>query len=576
MGHRRTSLRSALIAAAIALACVRPAPAQAPATPPSQADSLVESLPPGCDAVAVITGASRQRRSPAGRGLQAMIDESAAFAETTAAWRQLAQAMGWPTDRAFDELLGRRVAVVLRGLDSARPDWAVLTVVSIEAERRMRDTLRAAPRGSIGGMPVLAVEDGKYELVIGRLPGSAVDPSLLGADAAGSMVLLVPSGDGSLMAALAPMLLSRTGLAGPAPRWTPGGRECDLALVLRQPAHTPAAGPWSGSRFLCLTAMQTGSGWDAKLVCSPGLIWDRASGPAGPRPWADGAFNTLQRDALVAIMGIPGASPLRIAGLVPGLEGLLPALPFPVGHPSGQLTGIFVRPTDPTPRTSPPQRAEPRLASGDTPPARASTTSAGLLSVTVAVQVADGHAVAAEGDSAVARFIGILQSGQDDSGAEPPAVYREGIIPEQTVRSLTLDGSFPIHETFGRILEQSFGQEPVLTWGASPPGPAIARSGSRAEPAPGWWVASLLPSSAAGKDPVSRDARALSTDSGVIRPRLSIGVIRPAAIDRSARSAEPGLLGSLGALRWIDSLGWDAWLRADGAVEGTLTIRMAR
>lgn len=567
----------------VALALGPAAGAEGPATsPPCQADSFVRALPAGCDAVVVVTDAARQRRSPGGSGLRAMLTESRAFPETTRAWRDLAASLDWSGDRAFDELLGRRVAVVARNIGSGGPTkWAVLMLVSAEAERRMRERLRAAPRGSIGGLPVLAVEDGQYELVVGR-PQPGVDPQLVNGAASGSLVLLAPSRDTSLFADLVPSLLSRTGLAGPAPAWAPGKRECDLVVVLRQ-----AGGAGDARGFLCVTAMQEGAGWESRLVCTPELIWDAPGGVPAIEPWADGAFASLERDALIAVMGLRGASHLRAAGFIPGLTELVQAMPLTFGQHAGQLAGLFVRPIRETvDLASRPVRPAgtgvgDALASGGRstralPSKSPRGDAAERLSVTVAARAPDSRTVAAEGDLAVARFIGVLESGQCEHFDPPPVVHREGPVSEQAIRTLTLDGSFPIHTSYAQTLERSFGPEPVLAWGATRPSPAMAHTRahevSKPEPSPGWWVATLSPE---GGSAVARDAAVLGgPQTGAERPRLSVGVVRPAAIGRLLGSADPGFFGALGIAQRIESFRWDLWVREDGAVEGTASIRL--
>jgi len=570
---------------AVVVALVAPAMALGqPRVPPSQADEIVRSLPSGCEAAVVVTGASTQRRSAAGRALQAMLAESGAFPETKRAWLDLAAALDWPAERAFDELLGQRVALVVQDLRAPQPKWALLMVVSAEAERRLRDRLGGAPRGAVAGMPVLSVEGGRYELMIGR-PPPGVDPGMVAGAASSSVVLLAPGGENALFADLAPMLVSRSGLAGPAPTWGAGKKECDLVVVVRDSRQDDTA------RFMCLTAMQNGKGWDARVVCTANMIWDHPGEIPAIRPWSDGSFAALEPGALVAVMGLQGTIPDRAAEFVPGLMDLVPALLGSRQPAAGELTAVIIRPNSASGSTG--VRRSPgtvradsgiRFAAGnytlvspvspaDTGPA---SRAAGPLSVTVAAQVADGRGSAAAGDYAVAGFIGTLESGQRRIPADAPVVFHDGLISDQTIRALSLDGEFPIHDAYARTLERAFGSQPLLTWGATRPAPILARgsSGPEREAGPGWWVARLSPESSTS---IARDAAVLSgPQSGNTRPRLTTGVVRPGSIFQLLGETGPGFLGSFMTASRVESFRWDLWLRADGAVEGTAAIELRR
>jgi hypothetical protein len=116
-------------------------------------------FPTRADAVVTVRDAARHRVTPAGRGLLAALDDSGSFAQTRRAWGVLATRLGWSDEQAFDEILGRRVMVVLRTSASGEREWALLTQVSAPTERRLRQRLLAVPRGSVAGLTVLGVED---------------------------------------------------------------------------------------------------------------------------------------------------------------------------------------------------------------------------------------------------------------------------------------------------------------------------------------------------------------------------------------------------------------------------------
>jgi hypothetical protein len=236
----------------------------------------LSGVPAGCEAVVVVNDAARQRTSAAGAALAGMIEESGLLPDTSKAWRELASVLDWSCEKAFDELLGRKCTLVVRSLSGeGAGDWAILTEVSAEADKRLRLRLRAAPRGNVAGLAVLAVEDGKYELVMGR--GSPIDPALMPEGTAPTVtVLLAPGGGTPLFNELAPSLVTRTGLASPPAAWKVGQRErdCDVVVMLREKDATAEHG-W---RSLALTATLENQGWDARVVCSPGFLGQRRCG----------------------------------------------------------------------------------------------------------------------------------------------------------------------------------------------------------------------------------------------------------------------------------------------------------
>src|SRR5690606_35433411 len=142
---------------------------QTSAVTPCRVDQVLAGVPADYEALIIINDAKRQRLSSAGRSLAALVDELEIAPNTLQAWRNLAAVLDWTGDQAFDELLGRKAALVIRRLDGpGDPEWALVTEVSIDTERRLIQRLKAAPRGRLHGLAVLAVEDGRYELVIGR------------------------------------------------------------------------------------------------------------------------------------------------------------------------------------------------------------------------------------------------------------------------------------------------------------------------------------------------------------------------------------------------------------------------
>src|ERR1051326_2580182 len=137
--------------------------------------------------------------------------------------------------------------------------------------------------------------------MVGR--GPAADPGLVpaGSDPTAT-VLLGPGGENPLFTELAPSLQARSGLAAPSAAWKAGDRtrDCDVVLMVRR------RGESGGDRTLVLSAMMERDGWDLHVLSSPGLIWDRPIGEV--RAGSDAGFRSLERDALVAVMGVTGGA----------------------------------------------------------------------------------------------------------------------------------------------------------------------------------------------------------------------------------------------------------------------------
>jgi hypothetical protein len=574
------SVRGGMLALVAAIGGAAVCAAQTADCVPCQAEKYLKGLPSDYEAVFVVSDAARQRQSPAGRTLGRMLEESSLMPDTVRAWRGLAAVLDWTGEQAFDELLGRKVTIVMRGLGGDRPvDWAVLTEVTSEAERRLRQRLRAAPRGSLLGLTVLAVEDGKYELAVGRpLPAGPGDDA-----EATTTVLLAPGGGSGLFTQLAPSLISRSGLAAPASAWRVGRpeRDCDVVLMLRQraPEATGAAESW---RFLAVTGTLERDGWDAHLACSPGLIWERPIGLATIAPWSDAAAKALERDAVVAIMGVAGGSPMAGARLVPGLADLIPALPLAMS-PDGRRIAIVAR------MNAARERRDQRAAAEDNRPrigadARARPAEppamprwgADDLCVTLAMEGEDaGASITGQADSAVARLFAWLGSGEDRSDG---AAMRLGIDgDDQAFRTVPLDDSVPMEPRIAARIMRFFGEEPWLTWGGRTTltrreGAMAAGYASGPQVRRGWWAISLAPS---GGSSAERDAGVLSSTTGTnARPRLSVGMLRPAALYRWLAGRDVEAAAALAPLRRVDTLRWDAWLRDDGTVEGVASLRL--
>jgi hypothetical protein len=507
------------------------------------AGAALRTIPAYADAVVVVKNAAAHRRHPAGRGLMEVLESGGNLRETRRSWASLAAALGWTSDEAFDALLGERVTVLLRGLDAAQgPDWALLTEVSPESERRLRTRLAAVPRRSVGGLAVLSIEDGSCDIAVARpvrVEGSA------GAD---RVAVLIGPGGGRLFDEIAPTLLS-----GRSADVLETQASFDVACVVRRPAEGES------ERFVMVMAGARESGWRARVLASPGAIWEA---PAGESRWADGPLRRLEADSLLAVMSAESAVLAGTLGLLPGFAGEFPAVTRALRGVEGKRALISLQRTRGGATGRSAGRGPVLLARGEGSRAVEPGVAA-PLSLSIAVESFDLHRGVVEGDRQIALLVAALQRGEA-IGSTP--LRMEVGVGDHEARLLPLGEMLESNPRVREMIESAFGPEPVLRWGITG-GRAL---GAREQ---GWWYASLAPGRAADG---GLSAALGASGEGVMRRRISAGVIRPAELLRSAGDAGAGFLGPLWDYRSVESLRWDAWVRDDGLVEGELDIGMRR
>jgi hypothetical protein len=537
-----------------------PAPQPAATCAPCDTSALLRGLPGDTEAVVVIAGAARQRASAPGRSLEALLHDVSALPETGAAWARLAGALDWTTAQAFDELLGRRVTLVMRGLGGpADPDWALLSDVTASTERRLRERLAASPRGTCSGLPVLCVEDGAFELTIARSPDPKTDGQGL------ATIVLSPGPRAGAPSTLVQELALSDYVRSQRLLGKPQARPCEIVLMLRSSPRTGEP-----ARTLSLTAVSQDDGWQAHLVCAPGMVWGV---PEGRRveEWSDAPFQAMAADALVGMMGVVGAAPAENVPSIHGLENLLPSLPGGILKPEARRAALVLRKTTlegagRLPAASP----DAIMVSGRRPAPVAATTHA-ALALTVALESEDQRSLVVEGDRAVAGALCLLQNERGSAGS----VCMEVGVPDAARRRIRLGDDLTIAGAYRSALESLFGPDAELTWGAGA-GCGLGGRASGGADRTAWWSATLAPAGA----PERRAAAAgpAPRAPAAARRRLSVGVVRPAELDRTLRLLGAGgeFFDPLTRLRRIDTLRWDAWLREDGMVEADLSLRMTR
>lgn len=229
----------------------------------------------GADAELVVqfNDLASQLSTPAGRTLRVMADELGVFERTRGAWEGLSGALKMTPEAAINRLLGGRVLLIADGVGGADMRWACVMEVDEEIARLVPKRLNAAPRASLDGRTVYAVEDGRFRVVC--------DPAR--EDRAATIVIAQDGADAML----------RTG-AELGSRWARHtGRKGGGAIALMM-YHSP-----SGTR-LHGTLHSAEGGWRLAFNASPGLFGQTVSRPpVVSRAW----FDAMSEDALFSFIG---------------------------------------------------------------------------------------------------------------------------------------------------------------------------------------------------------------------------------------------------------------------------------
>ncbi len=145
--------------------------------------------PADADVIVLINGASDMRRGDA----QAVLDAVLPFLQltnTSKRWEEFAAELDWTPDKAFDKLLGQRVALIGDNIWSNDRAFALITEVDRRTANHLRTELPIAPRKLVAGKAVMAIEKGALELISARHQW-------------GSLLLIGPSEDALLLDKLA-------------------------------------------------------------------------------------------------------------------------------------------------------------------------------------------------------------------------------------------------------------------------------------------------------------------------------------------------------------------------------------
>ncbi|MBY0312278.1 MAG: hypothetical protein K2W85_09430 [Phycisphaerales bacterium] len=569
----------------------------------------VACLPDDLDMIVVVDRAADLRKSPVGTGALKFLDEAGTLTEVTKAWTALAAQLGWSEAEAFDRLLGTRVILASRTAGEADRRWAMLSDVSADTDRRLRERLKVSPRGISQGHQILSVENGEFELVTHRLLQAKPATQRTAATADNDRFTLVfgPTGRGELLDELLGTLT--TGGSGSPMRQqdafelAKGQGVADVLVMTSTAPRGAARDLWRD--FVIMTASSTnepgaagagGSSWRAGVLVRDRAQQDQLRAMAATD---SGSFEALRGGSLLAVIQNAPLPP----SLGFGLSGasVLSALPIP-----------------------PDARA---LLTSRQAVAVRSIGRDDRMSVSVAVQSTNSGGLARAMDAAISRGVDVFEQrmSQDSQKTRLPAtaVDYAGIAPEAVrVLPLPATGASPMSMLTSRPL--------VLSWVyATRPGmngpyntqQRACEAEQLAAPvlmAPklhdgraGWMVinASQEPSPSTGCDPVAEARRSQANaapdtppDAGQILPKCAptaaeivrndanalttlaageterwflLAHIRPAALEQRLPSLFPDFKGARSIMRRFNEL--DIQIKATdvGDLSGEVRLRFA-
>lgn len=385
--------------AALAIAC---APCAAAPADDASISSAARAIPEAARTLLVVDNAAGIRKSGAGGAATELVATVADFTRTREAWSRLAQQLKLTDQEAFDTLLGKRVTFAAAELPDHTLDWVILSAIDRDTESRLRSALRAAPRDIAGGLPVLSVENGRFELVL----APKGDDRLL---------VLAPAGSTGLFESV----VANVARGGP-----------DASLADTEPLRRVRA---LGGAPRALAVFRDDDAW-LSVAFNPDNDAIRASFVAGGegiqtaevQPWSLDTFSAAADGALFAIVesdSLPAN--LRIATRV----GKAP------------LARVLMPP-------------DPHRLRGGRVAIRAMPSADGPLDIAVAMQTSSVDRLAVDGDRSVARFLASLKGAADTR--DLPYDFA-GAAPAAT-RVVNLGELLPPAARFG------WTQGPVLAW----------------------------------------------------------------------------------------------------------------
>lgn len=481
--------------------------------PPARADiyDAARLVPDNVTLLVVIDDAAGLRASELGPPAEALAQALSDFVETSEAWGRLAARLDLSNAGAFDALLGRRALLASRTRADGSGEWALISRVTRATEDRLRLRLRPAPRAVVAGLPVLSVENGRFEMVVSR-----GDPE--------STLVIAPSSNPGLFDEIV------ASLAKGGPERSLGSTDPlrQIRVLAGQPSAMIFARPEADAPSW-IAAAATSEKASIKLRFMARFPAP-APGPASIKPWSISSLDEIAKDAFALVVDwdalpqmLRPADILSDSGIVRELFGL------------GRMG-----PHNDRQHASPSGRSLVALL----------PSQSGVLDIVVALQSADVHALAPVGDQRIADLLagfGVKdqtrqQARQDFGGAFPEAV-----------RSIDLAGAL------GPLAVLGFDHGPTLAWTYRAGG--IPEGGD----ASGWWTIGL------GAPSVHRVSDVLARpDNPADRiPWFSRGLLRPSALLASFEARRLPLPDAAARVfSRVERVEWKAVLAPDGLIVG--------
>jgi hypothetical protein len=195
---------------------------------------LVDSFPADIDLVAVVDNPAKALLSDEGQASRGFIGSIGLFGKTRQAWGSMAELLGTDADGVIEQLLSRRVVVVVDSLiehtenpvmmiNTADTNWVLMGEVAegSDAFVALRKRLKPIPREIVSGVAVYGIEQGRYALVM-------LNPS----DGQAGRLILCPKGGRDLLERVLESVKGAKAIAAeaPIPVWR---QDSDWALALR-------------------------------------------------------------------------------------------------------------------------------------------------------------------------------------------------------------------------------------------------------------------------------------------------------------------------------------------------------
>lgn len=361
-------------------------------------------VPKDVDLLVALDGVAEWRRGPAGPALTALVTGVLRAQGGAAAWGRFAKELGLGEEAAFDRLLGTRVVFAERG-EGPQSSWVIVSTVDRETERLLRRRLQPAPRKVQQGLPIMAIEDGRFWIA------SSVEGPV-------ARIVLGPAATPALFdevsRAVADPPRLRREPPGPAGQLLGKDAAARALFVARLPIEE---GGWVGA-----TVTPDGRSFRVQFMLDSPLL---AAKDNPVEPWSRAAFDALDANAYLRSIEWPGGTGGDVVAAL-GIEDALEwARPFGALDMLNGRYAVVVLPADDA-----------------------------IATIALAWESNDIDALAPAGDQAVSRAIEPLFAGAPDA----PAIGLGGRFPGAQ-RSVDLSQA-----TAAQAMRVFFDNGPVLSW----------------------------------------------------------------------------------------------------------------